>query len=294
MAKRNVRRLFTPRDYEILGAIDRCPLTASQVLKLSQSFAQPFTHERLVRRRLQVLAEAGWIRSWPYAIASRGGSPHYNKLTRTGYRLLHGDDVKLPSRRHFEATAAGHHHHTRCLAEFIVQLTIAARKNHIVVRHFARENATKLETDGFTLFPDCVFQLLTPAGRTFNFMVELDNSTETVRSRLDVESIERKIRGYDQHQSQFTDSRDPRRYCVLFVTTRSTTRLNHILDLAGMVVTNPRRTVFVGVSLEDFLSGNPFRDAIQRDHRGLKRTLIPNIDTAKRPTTSMTPATISC
>lgn len=293
MAKRSLRRLFTPRDYEILAALDRTPLTANQLLQLSQTFSRPFTHERLVRRRLQVLSESGWLRSWNYAVASRGGSPHYFKLTRSGYRLLHGDDVKLPSRRYFEAIAVGHHHHTRSLADFIVGLTVSAHREGILVRHFARENSTKLETDEFTLFPDCVFQLLTPAGRTFNFMVELDNSTETVRSRIDVGSIERKIRGYDQHQSQYTDSRDPRRYCVLFVTSRSQTRLKHILDVAASVALEPRRTVFIGTSLDGFLRESAFQHPVIRDHRGLRRTLVP-VSRLKRSTTSMTETALSC
>jgi hypothetical protein len=96
-----------------------------------------------------------------------------------------------------------------------------------------------------------------------------------MRSRLDVESIERKLRGYDAHQSKF-HALSPERYLVLFVTTRSQDRLEHILDLAGLVMQNPQRTVFVGVSLDDYLScADPFREAVIRDHRRLRRTLIP-------------------
>lgn len=288
MAKKNARRLFTPRDYEVLAALDRTPLTADQLLQLSATFAQPFTHERLVRRRLQSLTESGWIRSWPYAVASRGGSPRYHKLSRGGYRLVHGDDARLPTRRHFEEIAPGRHHHTHSLASFIVQLTVKAAEEGIAVRHFARENSTRIESDGLTLFPDCVFQLVTPSERTFNFIVELDNSTETVRSRPDIESIERKIRGYDRHQAQYTDSRDPRRYCVLFVTTRSAARLNHILSLAEMVVSNPRRTVFVGVTLSDVLRTSVFEESIVRDHRGLRRTLVPREEATDRTTSATT------
>ena len=39
-------------------------------------------------------------------------------------------------------------------------------------------------------------------GRTFSFVVEFDNGTERVRSKQDVESIERKMRGYDAHISR--------------------------------------------------------------------------------------------
>ena len=55
----------------------------------------------------------------------------------------------------------------------------------------------------------------------------LDNGTERIRSPQDVESIERKVRGYDLHQSS-TPSFDHGRFVVLFVTTRSSDRLVHI------------------------------------------------------------------
>lgn len=100
------------RDIEILTALDRCPLTVAQLRKLSQSFKLPFRDEHNLRRRLRKLAHSGFVNSWPYATASEGKSPSYDKLTRNGYRILHGMDAKLPSRRYFEAIAPGHHHHT--------------------------------------------------------------------------------------------------------------------------------------------------------------------------------------
>ncbi|MBC8113354.1 MAG: hypothetical protein H7062_03175, partial [Candidatus Saccharimonas sp.] len=68
---------------------------------------------------------------------------------------------------------------------------------------------------------------------------------------------------------------DPQRYLVLFVTTRSRDRLTHILDLAGQVMRNPQRTVFVGVALDEYLnSDDPCGAALLTDHRGLKRSLV--------------------
>ncbi len=264
-----------PRDIELLTALDRCPLTTSQLCQLSQSFPQPFAEEGNLRRRLRALKQADLIRSWTYATATDGRSPHYYKLTRSGYRLLYGEDVTLPRRRYFEAISPGHHHHTRCLADVLVQTIVCGHRLGIELRHYARENTLKLTADGFTLFPDAAFQLVTPDGRTFNFVIELDNGTERIRSRQDVESIERKLRGYDAHQSQFA-ALDPSRYLVLFVTTRSQVRLQHILDLAGLLMRNPQRTVFVGADLKSFLSSvNPFTKPVLQDHRGLRRTLIP-------------------
>jgi protein involved in plasmid replication-relaxation len=265
---------ITPRDIALFEAIDRHPFTTDQLLQLSCTFAEPFTQERLLRRRLQQLREAGLLQGWPLATVGHGGAPHYWKLTRPGYQWLQGDEVILPSRRYFEAIAPGHHHHTRCLGEFLVRTYVAAHQRGIAVRYFARENSVQLQAGGFTVVPDCAFQLHTPAGRVFHFCVELDNGTERVRSRLDVESIERKLRGYDAHQSQFA-ALDPQRYLVLFVTTRSSDRLTHILDLAAQVMRNPQRTVFVGISLDTYLKcADPFREAVLIDHRGLKRTLI--------------------
>ena len=274
MAKR-LTTTIGPRDIELLTALDRCPLTVAQLCRLSQTFEQPFGNEHLLRRRLRRLAKSELVRSWPYEVASLGRSQHYFKLTRGGYRLLYGEDVALPKRRYFEAIAAGHHHHTQSLAEFLVQLLVTGHQQGVEVRHFARENSVCLKADGFTLYPDAAFQLVTPDQRSFNFCLELDNGTERIRSRQDVESIERKLRGYDAHQSQF-EALDPARYLVLFVTTRSQVRLQHILDLAGMVMQNPQRTVFVGVDLETFLNtDDPFTEAVLTDHRSLKRTIVP-------------------
>lgn len=266
---------ITPRDFALFEAVSQHPFTTDQLFRLSTTFAEPFTQERLLRRRLQQLREAGLLQSWPLATVGRGGAPYYWKLTRAGYQWLQGDEVILPSRRFFEAIAPGHHHHTGSLGKFLVWTFVAAHRRGISVRHFARENSVTLEAAGLIVVPDCAFQLRTPDGRTFHFCVELDNGTERVRSRLDVESIERKLRGYDAHQSQFA-ALDPQRYLVLFVTTRSADRLTHILDLAGRVMRNPQRTVFVGVALEKYLNcDDPFREAVLTDHRGLKRTLIP-------------------
>ena len=282
-----------PRDVEILMALDRTPLTPAQLCRLSSTFTAPFRDEHNLRRRLRRLVESNLLKSWPYAIVSDGRSPRYFKLTREGYRLLHGCDAPLPRRRYFEEISHGHHHHTNSLAELILHIAIQASKQGIELRHFARENSVKLEANGFALYPDCAFQLVTPDRRPFNFVVELDNGTERVRTKQDVESIERKVRGYDAHQSRFA-ANDPRRYLVLFVTTRSKQRLKHILDLADMVMVNRQRTVFIGADSGSIASSDLFRDALFDDHRGLKRTLLPlAVPATKKPASSMTSLPVS-
>lgn len=280
------------RDIEILTAIDRHPLTAIQLCALSQTFATPFQDANNLRRRLRVLSHAGLIQNWSYAIASAGRSSQYFKLTRDGFRLLYGINSPLPRRRYFESISAGHHHHTFCLAELLVHLIVTGHRHGCRIEHFARENSVCLEvtsagdpvsTDAaasattsavFTLYPDCAFVVRTSEGRCFPFVVELDNGTERVRSKLDVESIERKLRGYDAHQSQF-DKFHPDRYLVLIVSTRSKVRIDHILSLAATVMQQPLRTVFLGADLPALLAGDPYWDSLFVDHRGLKRTLVP-------------------
>ena len=263
-----------PRDIELMTAIDRCPLTVAQLRLLSETFPSPFSDDGNLRRRLRNLSQAGLLKSWRYAIASEGQSPKYFKLSRDGYRVLNGVDAAMPRRRYFEEMRTGHHHHSHCLAELVVHLIVTGHKEGIVVRDFARENSVKLEANGFVLYPDCAFQLVTKAGKGFNFVAELDNGTERIRSTKDVESIERKIRGYDAHQSQFAAD-DSKRYLVLFVTTRSESRIENILNVVAAVQRNPQRTVFVGCGLHKFLGANPISDSLLRDHRGLHRCLLP-------------------
>src|SRR4051794_17169552 len=118
--------LITPRDLDLLDALDRCPLTARQLLKLSITFVMPFTTERKIRARLQHLAESGRVHRWPYAIAGRG-APHYYMLTRPGFRLLHGADAEPGGKRPFGPIGIAHQQHTFAIAKFLVHLAVAGR-----------------------------------------------------------------------------------------------------------------------------------------------------------------------
>lgn len=270
-----------PRDLEILTAIDRTPLTPAQLCRLSATFDSPFRDEHNLRRRLRRLTAAGLMRSWPYAIVTDGRSPRYYKLSRDGYRLLHGQDAALPRRRYFEEISHGHHHHTVALADVIIHLAVSGHRHDISIRHFVRENSVRLSASGFVMYPDCAFQLVTSNGDSFNFVVELDNGTERVRTTQDIESIERKIRGYDAHQSQFKVN-DDRRYVVLFVTTRSKSRLHHILSVADALMKNRERTVFVGCDAATFHTTDPFQNPVLTDHRSLRRTIVPMVEPLKQ------------
>src|SRR3989304_5338267 len=113
MASTQALRSMTARDFEILAALDRSPLTAEQLLTLSETFALPFTTERRVRERLQILCDCGRVRrSQYYATAGRGAQNYYT-LTRLGYRLLYGDEARPPTKRYFADIGVANHHHTR-------------------------------------------------------------------------------------------------------------------------------------------------------------------------------------
>lgn len=270
MASRSQRTFVTNRDIELLAALDRCPLTVEQFLKVSRSFAEPFASDSRVRGRLQALREAGWVRRWQYATASRGGAPDYYKLTLAGYRLLYDMDAGPPTKRCFAEVGLAHQHHTQRLADFIVHTVVCAHEHGLAVIDFCRENTLQLRMGDESFFPDCAFRVRLP-GHQFNFMVELDNGTERVRSHKDVESWERKIRLYDQHQDA-TETR----FRVLVVTTRSRERLDRILEAAALIVRNPQRSLFYGVHFDDYLAGTePLCEPCFRDQRLRRVAMIP-------------------
>ena len=140
------------RDLELLTLIEQHPFTADQLLQISETFSQPFTQVRLLRRRLAQLRTAGFVHAFPYAVASQGGSPHYWKLTRDGWKVLHGEKCPIPSRRYFAEVAHGHHFHTLSLGQLLTHLMVQVHRQGIELRHFARENSLKLCAEPFTLF----------------------------------------------------------------------------------------------------------------------------------------------
>ena len=250
MAKQNATKL-TARDYEILQSLDQFPLTPNQLCKLSRSFVMPFQDVHAVRRRLRKLAGIDLVRKFPYAVASFGSSPAYYKLTRAGYRVLHGPDAVLPKRRYFDSIGQARHPHTRALVDLLIHVFVSVHSAGDRIQHYARENDVSLETTVGVLRPDAAFQIVSQQ-QVLNFVVELDNGTERVRSRVDTESIERKIRGYDSH-SRGVKAFDSKRYVVLFVTTRSVERLKHMMAAASALVKNPNRRLFLGATLADLL-----------------------------------------
>lgn len=264
-------RMLTDRDYEVLEALDRTPLSAAQLAKLSRTFAHPFRSERMVRERLLALGTAGWIRSARYATTSPGAGQNYYRLTRTGYGILYGASAKPPTKRYFSPLSIARHHHTRSLADFIVHTITSAHHAQAVFTDYYRENTLRLTVGSECLYPDCAFQLVVPDGRAFNYLVELDNHTERIRSTQDADSWQRKIRLYEELQSS-----SPSRFRVLVVTTRSGPRLGTILSLAATLTSNRQRSLFLGVPLSSYLEyADAVRSDVFLDHHRRAVSLLP-------------------
>lgn len=243
------RRILTGRDLEVLQALDRTPLTAGQLLTLSRTFAHSFGSERMVRERLAALGAAGWVQAGRYATIGAGAGLNYYQLSRIGFRILYGERAVPPTKRYFAPVSLPRQHHTRALADFIVHTIVAAHGAGVAFTDFYRENTLKLTVGQECLYPDCAFQLVLPDGRAFNYLVELDNHSEQIRSTKDADSWQKKARLYDDLQSSA-----PNRFRVLVVTTRSGPRLKTILALAAAHAGNPQRSVLIGTPLAAYLT----------------------------------------
>lgn len=264
-----------PRDEALLETIDYHPFTTSQLVCLSKTFNQSFPDEHTLRRRLRRLAQAGLVKAYPYAVASLGRSPSYWKLTRAGYRQVHGSDALLPQRRHFQPVSGGHHAHTHALARLLASLLLAVESSDFTMTGFMRENSHTIETSAGSLRPDCRFTLIGPDHTALNFVVELDNGTERIESKQDIESIQRKICSYDADQQNLS-AFDARRYVVLLVTTRTDIRLQNMLATARRLVSNPQRRLFLGTTLSQLESStNPLSSKCFLDTTGKKVAMLP-------------------
>lgn len=262
---------LTTRDLEILRGLWYAPLTVRQLLRLSTTFSPPFGTPHRLRARVLRLVRAGWVRQWRYATASPGAAPTYFTLAPLGYRLLQGPKAPLPSASTFTPVAIARQHHTQSLADVIVHTAVAAHTTGITLSGFYRENTLRLDVGSECLFPDCAFQLVLPSRVAYSFFVELDNATETVRSKRDLDSWQRKLQLYDTLQDQ-----SPKRFRVLIVTTAREARLQHILALANEVMHNPGRALFYGITLPAYLqTSTALSSPCFLDHRRHPHPLVP-------------------
>jgi hypothetical protein len=242
--------VWTNRDREIAAALMRTPLTTAGLLQYSQTFQRPFTNDRLLRRRLQRLRDAGWVRCWPYASTSPAAA-NYCKLTPAGYRMLNGPAAPMPRRSFFNPVSMALQQHTQHLADFIVATTVAAHRSQVTLADFYGENLLRLQVGGEKLKPDCAFRLETAQNSSFNYLVELDNGNEPVFSNKERDSLARKVRFYDRYQDAFSA-----RMRVLFLFTGSTTRMHRFLGVVRHLNEHRDRRLVLAASLSDYLAAN--------------------------------------
>lgn len=239
----------TSRDDEILAALTRCPLTAEEIFKLSQTWSQRFTSLRRVQERMQDLSAAGQLQAWRYTTTGQGSARLYYKLTLTGYRTVMQDDqIKPPTKRFFHEISPGRHRHQRALSQFIVQTYLAAHQRGIKVTDFHPENTFRIDCRERPLWPDARFTLTLPNGSRFSYCVELDNSTESVLSYKSADSILSKMQRY------LVDMVGSPHYRVLFVVTGAKERKQNIVEAARQLTGENGFVPFYIVSLDDYLA----------------------------------------
>lgn len=240
----------TDRDDDILAALVRCPLTAEEILQLSQTWLQPFSSLRRVQERMQDLTAAGQLQAWRYATTGQGGGRLYYKLTLTGYRTVMQDDqIEPPTKRFFHEISPGRHRHQRALSQFIVQTYLAAHQRGIKVTDFHPENTFRIDCGARPLWPDARFTLTLSNGSPFSYCVELDNSTESVLSYKSADSILSKMQRYLLDMVI-----TPQPYRVVFPITGSSERLRNIVDLARQLTDRRSFSPFYVVLLDDYLA----------------------------------------
>ena len=265
---------ITPRDLEMLAALDYGPLTGRQLEKLSDAWAEPFPSGRMARERLQRMAEAKLVKPYNYAVVRSIKPENYYVLTRRGYQLVHGPDSEPPTKEYCSPIALVRQFHQQALSDFIVHTAIGAHRSGIQLTGFRRENTIRLDAGGRSVYPDSSF-LLTNKDEHFRFYAELDTGSERIRSDKDTDSIERKLRTYDAFQTLQSGAR----FRVLFVCVQSSRdRMLHILETAARVISDPNRTLFYGITLTDYLTTlYPVTSPRFLDHRGGQHSLIPDV-----------------
>ncbi len=270
---------LAPRDQALLTLLDRTPATAAQIVRASVAFGgEPFRDERRARERLQALARAKLVRDFSLAVAG-GGLANYYKLAPEGYRLVRGPDATLPHRSFFAELPPSRLAHTLALAETIVHIQACGHRHRIHLSHFHRENELVLETGSHRVVPDCHVQFAF-AGGTFNVLIELDRSTESLDGHA-ATSIRTKLLAYEAYQDhvlgiwkQARERGERPSFRVTFLTLTAERAL-HILALARECARNSDRRLCYAATIDGFLAeGNGLRAPIFLDHHGHWQALV--------------------
>ena len=275
----STRISLSPRDVSLLRLLSWTPATTALLLRASSSFeGGRFIDERRLRERLQSLAEAGTVRSWPTAQAG-GGLQNYYKLTPLGFEMLTGGEAVPPPRAFFAEVSPSLFAHTFRLAEVIVETLRACHAGRVTIERFTRENELVFQAGDRQVQPDCFFRLAA-SGRSFNLAFEIDNSTASIEAHA-VNSIRQKLMTYHAYQelvlSQWRAGGkqwERPRFRVVFLT-RSVERAYHILAYAAESATNKSRRLVYAATLDGFVTtDDPLHAPIFLDHLGHWQSLI--------------------
>lgn len=273
MASTPVRWQQTPRDRDILAALDLCPMECRDLLAFSETFSQSFGSLDRVRKTMSRLSAARQVRSWRYATTGEGGgaSPLYYKLTPEGYRTLHENDFAMPpTKRYLNEISPGRHRHQRSLTQHIVKTHVAAHRQGLRILDTYAENTHRIDTPVGTLYPDQRFSLLVPSVGQLTYCVEIDNSTESIWSQKERDSIEMKMRKYLHDLAACNYA-----YRVQFVVTGAPARMQNILEAAARLQPPVRFEPFYVVHLAAFLAAaDPFQEPIFSSPRNTRIPLL--------------------
>ena len=256
---------LTDRDHEALGALQQLPLTSDQLFRLSQTFQTPFPSERVLRRRMQRLAEEGMVRRFFFAFPSNGRNPAYWRLTRGAFRLINqlSGTSPLPRRSMFGAMGVSLHFHTNRLCEVVVNMLIAAHREVVVVQSLNLESHLAIDSDHW-ITPDATLELQTSDGRNYTFFVELDTATERIATRQRLpSSIQKKLEQYERYRKTCSEQ-----FRVLFVTTSSQQRATNILRFSDTLTNNRAACCVYATHLPRLVeSSNCLLDQVFEDHQ---------------------------
>lgn len=271
--------ILSKRDLALLGLLEMTPATAAQVRKASVTFpVEPFRDERRVRERLQALASAGLVRSFPSAV-SGGGLLHYYRLTTDGFRILQPEVDQAPPRTLISEVAPSRFRHAMATAEVIVHTLVSCHEAHVRILQYHGDGKLLLTIGEYRQQPDCHFQL-EQAGRFFNVLFEIDNATEPLDSPRE-HSIRTKLLGYEAYQDwvmrcwQEHGRQGPRPYFRVVFLTLGTGRANHILWLAGQCARNKDRRLCYAATQDEYLAEpRAVTTPLFNDHHGHWQSLV--------------------
>lgn len=270
---------LSERDLAVLRLLDLTPATAAQIRKASGSFdADAFRDERRVRERMQTLADAGFVKSWPTAIPG-GGLLSIYRLTLEGFRAAFPESSEQPPRCSLNEIAPSRVRHAMATADAIVHTLTACHDKQVEILRSLGDGRLTLAIGEYRQQPDFHFQL-GYAGRTFNLVFEIDNATEPLDSRRE-QSIRTKISGYETYQDwvlqNWRNSGEIGQrpgFRAIFLTTAAE-RANHILWLARELARNADRKLIYATTQDVFL-GEPHTvtQPIFNDHHGYWQALV--------------------